>query len=83
MVHDEPKSVQGRRTLPLDASMVAAARRLHWAMAAERRAAGTAYRSRCSDRRKVHVVVDGLGEPVHLESYPDRLGVPNPASRLT
>jgi integrase len=75
VVHDEPKSERAKRTLPLDASMVAAARWLHEAMAAKRLAAGTAYGRRCADCGEVHVVVDDLGEPVHPESYSDRFDV--------
>lgn len=73
----EPKTERGRRTLPLDAAMLAAARRLKARQAAERLAAGTAYTTACRDCREVHLFVDELGECVHPESYSDRFEVLN------
>lgn len=77
VVHSEPKSERGKRTLPLDPPMVAAARRLKAQHAAERLAAGAAYRAACADCGEGHLFVDELGELVHPESYSDRFEVLN------
>lgn len=63
-----PKSRNGFRTLPLDATVTSALHALKVTQAAEKLAAGKAYTdSGC-------VVVDELGEPVHPEWYSDEFG---------
>jgi integrase len=75
VVHSEPKTDRGRRTLPLDVGLVAGLRRLHARQAAERLAAGSAYTIACPDCGQAHLFVDELGETVHPESYSDRFEV--------
>jgi integrase len=75
VVHSEPKTERGKRTLPLDTGLAGALRRLRARSAAERLAAGTAYCSACEVCGEAHLFVDELGEPVHPESYSDRFEV--------
>lgn len=75
VVHSEPKTERGKRTLPLDPGLAGALRRLRAHSAAERLAAGTAYSSACEDCGEAHLFVDNLGDPVHPESYSDRFEV--------
>lgn len=63
-----PKSRNGFRTLPLDATAASALHQLKVAQKAERLAAGKAYTN------SGYVVVDELGEPVHPEWYSDEFG---------
>jgi integrase len=65
VVVKEPKSRNGRRTLPLDVDTAAALRSLFVDQAREKLAAGDAY----SDTG--WVVVDELGEPIHPEWFSD------------
>jgi integrase len=60
-----PKSAKGRRTLPLDAAMVAALEALQSRQGAELLEAGDAYES------SGYVVTDELGRPVHPEWFTD------------
>jgi integrase len=60
-----PKSRNGLRELPLDATVASALRALKVAQAAEKLAAGEAFVD------SGYVVVDELGEPVHPEWYSD------------
>jgi integrase len=60
-----PKSRNGLRELPLDATVASALRALKVVQAAEKLAAGEAYVD------SGYVVVDELGEPVHPEWYSD------------
>jgi integrase len=75
VVHSEPKSQRGKRTLPLDDDQVAALRKLKDQRAAEKLAAGSAYTAACADCGEAHLFVDELGEAVHPESYSDRFEV--------
>lgn len=77
VIEKDPKSRNGKRTLPLDVVTAAALRALWVRQAAEKLAAGTAY------TETGWVAVDELGEPVHPEWYSDefervrkRAGVP-------
>ncbi|MFI2666679.1 tyrosine-type recombinase/integrase [Micromonospora carbonacea] len=63
---EDPKSERGRRTLPLDATLVAALKTLKARQAAERLEAGAAY------ERSGLVVVNELGRPPRPEWYGDR-----------
>ena len=64
VIEKAPKSRTGRRTLPLDEHIAAALRALWVRQATERLAAGDAYAD------TGWVVVDELGEPVHLGGSP-------------
>ncbi len=77
VIEKDPKSSNGKRTLPLDAATAAALRALWVRQAAEKLAVGASYAD------TGWVVVDELGEPVHPEWYSDefervrkRAGVP-------
>lgn len=65
VVIEEPKSHNGKRTLPLDAALVDALKALKARQAAEKLAAGQAYQA------SGYVVTDELGAPVHPEWYSD------------
>jgi integrase len=75
---EEPKSRNGKRTLPLDDALVTALTGLHKLQLGESAAAGTAYQAgldvfdwyRCGE----YVIVDELGIPVHPEWYSDEFG---------
>jgi integrase len=58
VIEKSPKSKRGWRTLPLDAGLVASLRSLHKAQAAERLAAGKAYRA------SGYLAVDAFGVPL-------------------
>jgi integrase len=62
---EPPKSRNGKRTLPLDAALVAALKTLKARQAAERLAAGAAY------ERTGYLAADELGRPVHPEWFTD------------
>jgi integrase len=70
VLEDEPKSERSKRTLPLDAGMVAKLTTLQLRQRDEAEEAGVAYGT-CVDCSEVHVVVDELGAPVHPETYSD------------
>jgi integrase len=65
VIEKDPKSRNGKRTLPLDAVTAAALRALWVRQAAEKLAAGESYAD------TGWVVVDELGQPVHPEWYSD------------
>jgi integrase len=65
VIEKDPKSRNGKRTLPLDAITATALRALWVHQATEKLAAGTAYAD------TGWVVVDELGEPMHPEWYSD------------
>lgn len=75
VVEGEPKTEKGKRTLPLDKTLVDALTRLQLRQREEADAAGVAYLDACHGCGEVHVVVDELGEPVHPEFYSDRFAV--------
>jgi len=75
VVHDEPKSERGKRTLPLETGLADALTRLQLRQREEAEAAGEAYTTTCADCGQAHIVVDELGDPVHPESYSDRFEV--------
>jgi len=68
IVKDAPKSERSARTLPLDDALVTAGTTLHKRQAAEKLAAGEAYRS------SGYVVCDELGEAVNPEWLSDEFG---------
>jgi integrase len=73
---EEPKSHNGKRTLPLDDDLVAALTELRKRPARESEDAGTAYGAGLADldwyaEGDKYVVVDQPGTPLHPESYSD------------
>jgi integrase len=73
---EEPKSRNGKRTLPLDDVLVAALVELRKREAKERESAGPAYRAGLEGldwyaEGDEYVVTDELGIPLHPESYSD------------
>lgn len=71
---EEPKSHNGKRTLPLDDDLVAALVELRKRQARESAIAGTAYGAGLADLDwyspgDKYVVTDQLGTPMHPESY--------------
>ena len=73
---EEPKSHNGKRTLPLDDDLVAALVELRKRQARESEIAGTVYGAALADldwytAGDQYVVTDELGIPVHPESYSD------------
>lgn len=68
VVVKDPKSTNGRRTLPLDVEAAAALRALWVRQAAEKLAAGPDYTD------EGWVVVDEVGAPVHPEWFSDEFG---------
>lgn len=75
---EEPKSRNGKRTLPLDDELVAALTLLRKIQMEESAAAGTAYQARLTDLARYqggeYVVTDEQGTPVHPEWYSDEFG---------
>jgi integrase len=75
---EEPKSHNGKRTLPLDDALVRALTALHKLQLAESPKAGHAYRDGLTEldwyRGGEYVVTDQLGIPVHPEWYSDEFG---------
>jgi integrase len=76
---EEPKSHNGKRTLPLDDELVSALTELRKRQARESEAAGTAYQAGLDDLDWYApgdecVVTDELGVPVHPEWYSDEFG---------
>jgi integrase len=75
---EEPKSRNGKRTLPLDDELVAALTSLRKRQMDESAAAGAAYRAGLSAldwyRDGEYVITDQLGMPVHPEWYSDEFG---------
>ena len=73
---EEPKSRNGRRTLPLDDELVSALTDLHKRQATESENAGPAYRAEIEAHDwyisgAEYVVTDELGIPLHPETYSD------------
>jgi integrase len=75
---DEPKSRNGKRTLPLDGDLVAALTSLRKRQLDESIIAGAAYRSRLAEldwyQGGEYVITDEAGTPVHPEWYSDEFG---------
>jgi integrase len=75
---EEPKSRNGKRTLPLDAELVAALTALRKRQLDESMAAGPVYRSGLGElgwyQGGEYVVTDEAGTPVHPEWYSDEFG---------
>lgn len=75
---EEPKSRNGKRTLPLDAELVTALIALRKRQLDESLAAGPAYRSALGElewyQGGEYVVIDQAGTPVHPEWYSDEFG---------
>jgi len=75
---EEPKSRNGKRTLPLDGELVAALTTLRRRQLDESAAAGAAYRSGLASldwyQRGEYVITDEAGMPVHPEWYSDEFG---------
>jgi integrase len=75
---EEPKSRNGKRTLPLDDAVFRALTALHKLQLTESAEAGQAYRDGLSQlgwyRGGEYVVTDQLGSPVHPEWYSDEFG---------
>jgi len=76
---EEPKSRNGKRTLPMDDARVAALTELRKRQAKESEAAGTAHRAGLSELDwyadgDEYVITDELGIPVHPEWYSDEFG---------
>jgi integrase len=75
---EEPKSRNGKRTLPLDGELVAALATLRKRQLDESAAAGAAYRSGLAGldwyRGGEYVITDEAGTPVHPEWYSDEFG---------
>jgi integrase len=72
IVEGEPKTVRGKRTLPLDEGLAAALRSLKARQAREHLEAGEAYSPGCGDCSGAHVVVDELGHPYRPEWFSDQ-----------
>jgi integrase len=72
---EEPKSRNGKRTLPLDAELVAALTALRKRQLEESAIAGTAYGSGVAEldwyRGGEYLITDQAGTPVHPEWYSD------------
>jgi integrase len=75
---EEPKSRNGKRTLPLDGELVVALTALRKRQLEERTIAGAAYRSRLAEldwyQGGEYVITDEAGTPVHPEWYSDEFG---------
>ena len=75
---EEPKSRNGKRTLPLDGELVAALTALRKRQLDESTAAGTAYRPGLAGldwyQGGEYVITDEAGTPVHPEWYSDEFG---------
>jgi integrase len=75
---EEPKSRNGKRTLPLDNELVAALTLLRKRQMEESAAAGAAYQAGLAGldwyQGGEYVITDGLGMPVHPEWYSDEFG---------
>ena len=75
---EEPKSRNGKRTLPLDGELVAALTALRKRQLEESTTAGVAYRSRLTEldwyQGGEYVITDEAGSPVHPEWYSDEFG---------
>ena len=75
---EEPKSRNGKRTLPLDGELVTALTALRKRQLDESTAAGTAYRSGLARldwyQGGEYVITDQAGAPVHPEWYSDEFG---------
>ena len=71
-VEGAPKTERGRRTLPLDADLVAALDGLALSQREDADAAGEAYQPICPLCAEAHVVADELGRPYRPEWYGDR-----------
>ena len=75
---EEPKSRNGKRTLPLDDELLAALTSLRKRQMDESAAAGPAYRAGLSGldwyRDGEYLITDQLGMPVHPEWYSDEFG---------
>ena len=75
---EEPKSRNGKRTLPLDDELVAALTLLRKVQMEESAEAGTAYQAGLTNlgwyQGGEYVVTDELGTPVHPEWYSDEFG---------
>jgi integrase len=75
---EEPKSRNGKRTLPLDDELVSALTLLRKVQMEESAAAGTAYHAGLTNlgwyQGGEYVVTDELGIPVHPEWYSDEFG---------
>jgi integrase len=75
---EEPKSLNGKRTLPLDDELVLALTALRKRQMEESAAAGTAYQSGLAVldwySGGAYVVTDEVGTPVHREWYSDEFG---------
>ena len=75
---EEPKSRNGKRTLPLDGELVAALTALRKRQLEESTTAGAAYRSRLAElnwyQGGEYVITDEAGTPVHPEWYSDEFG---------
>ena len=75
---EEPKSRNGKRTLPLDGELVAALTALRKRQLEEGTIAGTAYRSGLAElewyQGGEYVITDEAGTPVHPEWYSDEFG---------
>jgi integrase len=75
---EEPKSRNGKRTLPLDGELVAALTALRKRQLEESTIAGAAYRSGLAGldwyQGGEYVITDEAGTPVHPEWYSDEFG---------
>jgi integrase len=75
---EEPKSRNGKRTLPLDGELVAALTALRKRQLEESTIAGAAYRSGLAEldwyQGGEYVITDEAGTPVHPEWYSDEFG---------
>jgi len=75
---EEPKSRNGKRTLPLDGELVAALTELRKRQLEESTIAGAAYRSGLAElfwyQGGEYVITDEGGSPVHPEWYSDEFG---------
>jgi len=75
---EEPKSCNGKRTLPLDGELVAALTALRKRQLEESTIAGAAYRSGLAGldwhQGGEYVITDEVGTPVHPEWYSDEFG---------
>jgi hypothetical protein len=72
IVEGEPKTERGKRTLPLDDSLVAALRALKTLQNQDRLKAGEAYSAGCRHCGGQHLVVDETGRPYRPEWYSDQ-----------
>lgn len=82
VVEGEPKTERGKRTLPLDDSLVSALTTLQLKQREEADKAGAAYQPACEICGGQHVIANEVGQPVHPEWYGQRFAGAVKAAKL-